>query len=123
MVAQILGRHDDTTSLREALAAAAHRASDAQVVVYAAAGIAIGTCAIIVRPMAWMAFTGIGACIAAFGLWAIADRELGDGRSDGSRASRIAWRVLRTAAAVVGTAGAVLMLFLLLGLGLGTWTS
>jgi hypothetical protein len=88
---------------------------------YAASGIVIVVCAVLFQPTAWVAFTSFGACVGSFGAWAIADRELREPPE--SRSGRLAWRLLRGAASVFGTAGAVMLLFLLLAVGLGTWKS
>lgn len=121
MVADILGHNDEYLSLPATLANAARRTSDGRTVAYAAASVVIVACALVFRPAAWMAFTAFGACVGSFAGWAIADRELRD--TDGRRLRRVFWRALQRSASLLGTAGAVMLLFLLLSVGLGTWKS
>jgi hypothetical protein len=125
MVADIIGHNDDYLSLPAVLSAAATRASDTQVAMYAAAGVVITASAAVFRPVAWFTFASIGACIAAFGLWAIADRELRDRRAaqPQKKAVNFAWIAVRAVMSALGTVGALSVLFQMLAVMLGTWIS
>lgn len=125
MVADILGHNDDYLSLPAVLSAAARRASDAQVAYYSAAGVVIAAGAAAFRPVAWPAFASLGACIAAFGVWAIADRELRDRRArpEQRRVVNAALIAVRAVMSAIGTVGALSLLFQMLAVMLGTWVS
>jgi hypothetical protein len=125
MVADIIGHNDDYLSLPAVLSAAARRASDAQVTYYGAAGVVIAASAVAFRPPAWLAFASVGACIAAFGVWAIADRELRDRRARPQQRSVVnaTLIVIRALMSALGTVGALSLLFQMLAVMLGTWIS
>lgn len=118
-------RAHDSLGLPALLSDTARRATDVQVAIYAGAGLLILLVAFAMRPAGWLAFAAFGACTGSFGAWAMASRELDERRVLGAapKAISVALRTARFAAGVVGTAGAMLLLFLLLAAGLGTWKS
>jgi hypothetical protein len=110
-------------SLAEYLAARARAASDGRLVVDVIAGCCAALGVGLWRPAGWLVLLGASLCLAAFGAWGIADREL---RERSIAASAVGVRVLsviRGAAAVVGAVAAVGAMFAFLGIALGTWIS
>ena len=112
-------------SLVEFLTTRARRASDTRLVLDAAFGLVAVLVAVIWRPAGWHLVASAALCLAAFGGWGIADRELRERGVDASKAGsahRIP-RIVRAVAAGVGTLGAGALLIGLLGAALGTWIS
>ncbi|MBW8769056.1 MAG: hypothetical protein JF589_04845 [Gemmatimonadetes bacterium] len=110
-------------SLPEYLAARARAASDGRLVADAIVGCCAALGVAVWRPAGWLVLLGASVCLAAFGAWGIADRELRE-RGDAPRARVV--RVLsavRFAAAAVGALSAVAAIFAALGIALGTWIS
>jgi hypothetical protein len=68
---------------------------------------------------------GIGVCVAAFGGWGVLDRESREreATSRTGKNSLITIAVGRAVAAVVGVAAALVTIFSVLGILLGTWIS
>src|SRR4051794_39842377 len=98
-------------SLAEFLVARARAASDGRLVVdvvlgaFAALGVAAW------RPTGWLALLGVAVCLAAFGAWGIADRELRE-RVDVPHARVVrVLAMLRVVAAGVGAGAAVTAVF------------
>jgi hypothetical protein len=58
-----------------------------------------------------------------YGAWAIAEQHVAGDAHDGRGATEYAWFLLRTSAAGLGIAAFLALVFLLLGLALGTWIS
>jgi len=110
-------------SLPEFLAARARATSDGRLVVDVIVGCCGALAVAVWQPAGWLVLLGVSACLAAFGVWGIADRELRE-RTDAPNA-RVA-RVLamvRVAAAAVGAIAAAGTMFAALGVALGTWIS
>jgi hypothetical protein len=110
-------------SLSEFLAARARAASDGRLVV----DVIVGCCGALAvsawRPIGWLALLGISLCLAAFGGWGIADRELRE-RGDAPRARVVRMlAILRIALAAVGVLAAIATMVTVLGIMLGTWIS
>jgi hypothetical protein len=125
VVADAVRRNDDRLSLPAVLSGVARRASDTRLAVYAGAGLLILVGAVVFRPAGWIVLSAFGACVGSFGAWAITGRELLELDSQAGR-HRVAGTALRTGrvlAAMLGAAGAAVLLFLLLAAGLGTWRS
>lgn len=111
-------------SLLVLLAAAARRRSDGVLAVWAGAGCVFGVVFGTMLPR-WRVTFLLAVCAAAFGLWGIADRELGDvleRDTGGARRARML-RIVRATIAVLGIAAGVLALFVAFGAALGTWIS
>jgi hypothetical protein len=110
-------------SLTEFLAARARAASDGRLV----ADVIIGCCAALGvatwRPIGWPALLGVSVCLAAFGAWGIADRELRErAKLPHARVVRVLV-IARVAAAGIGALAAATAMFAVLGMMLGTWIS
>lgn len=109
-------------SLPEFLAARARRATDTRLAVDALVGL------LIVAGVAWWNGPGasflisMGACFLAYGVWGIADRELGE-HPDATPSVRGSLRGLRAVAAVLGFAAGAYILVLALAKALGVMIS
>ena len=122
----------DTTArpdptLTESLTAHARAVSGRRVVLDLVGGALAVMAGALWRPRGWPAVVAAGVCFVAFGAWALAERRLA-GPNEGWPASErggrvLAWRAVRTTAAVVGSLAAVLLGFALLFGVLGTWIS
>ena len=110
-------------TLPELLAARARDASDRRLALDAAIG-SLAACALAYwRPAAWLPLLGAALCFAAFGVWGIAMRELGERAARDAEAGTRALRALRVVAAIAGGVGTAMLLFGGLGTLLGTWIS
>lgn len=111
-------------SLFVLLASAARRRSDGVLAVWAGVGSVLAVVLGIALPQ-WRVTFLLTVCAAAFGLWGIADRELGDvlarGLSTGRRVRTL--RLTRAMIAVIGVAAGVLALLAGFAAALGTWIS
>lgn len=68
-------------------------------------------------------FLSGGVCLASYGAWAFAERQLFDSPWQlTGRAERL-WRTLKATAALVGMLAFLSFIFALLGIGLGRWIS
>lgn len=105
-------------SLPEFLAARARHASDGRLVADAIAG-AVGAVAVAYWKPGWYLLLGIAVCFFAFGLWGIADRELGERSGAGSRATLALLLMLRVVAAALGFLAAAFLMMSVLGKSLG----
>ena len=114
-----LPRHEPT--LTEFLSDRARRASDARLALNAGLGLSIAAAAGFWRPAGWMALVSLALTFGAYGIWAIAGRELAEG-------ARAGWRhgvltALRALAAVGGTLAGLAFIATILGIALGTIVS
>jgi hypothetical protein len=110
-------------SLPDALAARARAASDKRLALDVVGGIFVVAALLIWRPALWLLPFAAAVCFAAFGLWGIADREVGKRASTDQDLLSSALRYLRVVAAVVGAVAALTLIFGALSVMLGTWTS
>jgi len=106
-------------SLPEFLAARARRSSDTRLVLDATGGFTVAVSAALWAGPGWHLLLGAGACFFAFGLWGIADRELGERGDAGPRAALLLLQAARVASCVIGAAGLAVLLLSFLGLALG----
>ena len=86
-------------------------------------GTAIAVAALWAKPAGWAALASAASCFAMYGVWAVAERHVEVGAREGSAFTEYAWFVLRTSAAWIGTGAFLALIFVLLGLALGTWIS
>lgn len=77
MVAADTDRNPDV-SLFDFLARRARRSSDARLVVDAVVGFVVAIAALLAQSAAWHLFASAGICFLSFGVWGMADRELGE---------------------------------------------
>jgi hypothetical protein len=110
-------------SLTEFLSARARAASDGRLVADVIAGCCAALGVTAWRPVGWLALLGVSVCLAAFGVWGIADRELRErARAPRGRAVQVLG-IVRVAAASVGALAAIITMVAVLGIMLGTWIS
>ena len=110
----------DQGSLPQLLLQRVRHTSDRRLVIDAALGLTIAALVAILRPPFWMQFAALGACLGAFGLWGILDREASD--ADNTRQAK----VLVFARNAIGISGAAVAVFFGVTLFfrlLGTWIS
>lgn len=117
MIDTIPGRD---AGLPEFLAARARRASDARLAADATGGFIVAMVALMVRFPGWHLVLAAASCFFAFGLWGIADRELGERASSASPAVVTTFRVVLAVASLVGALAAAALLMSLMGIALGT---
>ena len=111
--------HDD---LFHALAARARATSDGRLALAVIGGLATTLCMAVWRPSGWLIVGGISACIAAFGAWGIADRELAE--RGATRSIEVAvLRGVRVLGVALGACGAIAAALNVLTAALGTWIS
>jgi len=115
-------------SLPELLAQRARHASDGRLAFDVGGGILMATIAAILTPPGWLQLLSAGLTFASFGAWGICDRMLSErslpGASEPGRDAHGRWlRAARLAAAALGAGAAVVLLFSVFALMLGTWIS
>ena len=115
---------DDGEHLFTVVAQLARRASDGQLVLAAAAGIASAVIIGLVRPGWWLLALPL-LCIGSFGIWGIAERTSAERRARSGPAfvGRGALTGIRITAAVIGTLAGTLTLLALAARAIGTWKS
>jgi len=111
-------------TLAEFLVARARGASDGRLVADVLLGAATALGFAVWRPTGWLSIGAAALTLAAFGLWGIVDREVGDrAAAAGSRRALRLLRVARAGAVIVGSCSAVVAVFAALAVALGTWIS
>jgi hypothetical protein len=110
-------------SLPDALAARARAASNNRLALDVVGGMVVATAILVWRPALWLLPFAATICFAAFGLWGIADREVGRRASTDQDLLASALRFVRVVAAVVGAVAALTLIFGALSVLLGTWIS
>jgi hypothetical protein len=110
-------------NLTDAVIHRAHKASKVRLSADTIVGVLVAAAALILRPGGWAVIASAGLCFAAFGVWGIADRLLDQPGRFSSRALVAPLLVLRTFAVTIGVGAALVLLFGLAGLAMGTWTS
>ena len=109
-------------NLPELLKSWARGASDDWLLFDVAAAAVVITCVLLWRPWGWRAMFAAAVCVAAFGAWGLADRELFErGASTGVIPKLL--RAGRVGAEVVGWLGLITLVFSVIGLAIGTWIS
>ena len=106
-------------SLAQFLAVRARHAGDGQLTLDALAGLVAALLAAWWRGPGYELLLPFAICVGTFGLWGIADRELGEQPSAPSRMRRLLL-ALRAITATVGFAAGAVFLMVLLGKSLGT---
>jgi hypothetical protein len=114
----------DGDSIFAVVAQLARRASDGQLVLAAAAGIAAAAIVGLVRPDWWFVALPL-LCIGSFGVWGIAERTAAErlARLGPDFGGRRALASVRMTAAVVGTLSGTLTLLVIVARMVGTWKS
>jgi hypothetical protein len=116
--------NDDGDSIFAVVAQFARRASDGQLVLAAAAGIAAAAIVGLVRPDWWFVALPL-LCVGSFGVWGIAERTAAErlARLGPDFGGRRALASVRATAAVVGTLSGTLTLLVIVARMVGTWKS
>ena len=116
--------NDDGDSIFAVVAQLARRASDGQLVLAAAAGIAAAAIVGLVRPDWWFVALPL-LCVGSFGVWGIAERTAAErlARLGPDFGGRRALASVRMTAAVVGTLSGTLTLLVIVARMAGTWKS
>ena len=115
---------DEGENIFSVVAALARRATDGQLVLAAATGIASAALIGLVRPTWWFLALPL-LCVGSFGVWGIAERTTAErvARLGPSFPGQRALAGVRAAAAAVGTLAGLLALLTLVARALGTWIS
>lgn len=114
---------DSSASLSEVLHERALASAPKRLSLDIAIGLIVTVAALWLRPSGWVAVASAGLCLAAYGLWAIAERQLPVDEHDGATRPGRAWQVTHAVTAATGLVALVALLFSVLGLMLGTWIS
>ena len=117
-------RDDDGESIFAVVAHLARRASDGQLVLAAAAGIATAAIVGLARPDWWLLALPL-LSVGSFGVWGIAERTSAErlARLGPDFGGRRALASVRLTAAVVGTLSGTLTLLTVVARMVGTWKS
>ena len=115
---------DDGENLFTLVAQLARRASDGQLVVAAAAGVATAAVVGLVVPTWWFLALPF-LCIGSFGIWGIAERTSAErqARLGPAYVGRRALTGIRVTAAIVGTLAGALAILTIVARTIGTWIS
>jgi len=115
---------DEAENIFSVVAGLARRATDGQLVLAAATGIASAALIGLVRPTWWFLALPL-LCVGSFGVWGIAERTTAErvARLGPSFPGQRALAGVRAAAAAIGTLAGLLALLTLVARALGTWIS
>ena len=115
---------DEGENIFSVAAGLARRATDGQLVLAAATGIAAAALIGLVRPTWWFLALPL-LCVGSFGVWGIAERTTAErvARLGPSFPGQRALAGVRAAAAAIGTLAGLLALLTLVARALGTWIS
>jgi hypothetical protein len=124
MLEQHTRRDVDGENAFALIAKLARRASDGQLVVAAAVGIAAAALIGLLVPDWWFAALPL-LCIGSFGVWGIAERTAAErlAKAGPSFGGRRALATVCVTAAMVGTLAAALTILTLAAVAIGTWKS
>lgn len=106
-------------TLTDVLGARALRTPKDRLVLDIVGGALVGAAAVWARPTGWFPLTAAAVCFASYGSWAIAERHVRSLSVTPFEEAPQAWLFFRQAAATVGVASFVILLFALLGVALG----
>ena len=108
-------RPDET--LADVLGTGSERTPTSRLLLEFIGGLLVGMVAIWARPTGWVGLATLSVCVACYGAWALARR----------RARRLgaatAWAVVERITGPLGVAAFIFLLFVLLGIALGTLIS
>lgn len=110
-------------NLTDAIIHRARTASKRRLSADTVGGVLVAAAALTLRPGGWAVIASAGLCFAAFGAWGIADRLLDQPGRFSSRGVVASLLVLRTVAVTIGVGAALILLFGIAGLAMGTWIS
>ena len=110
-------------TLPEFLAYRARHASDRRLALDAGCGFLGALVATLWHGPGWFFLACAGVIFGAYGMWGIADRELGELHEVGSRALRLTLRGARVAAVILAALSVICLIFGVPAVLLGTWIS
>ncbi len=110
-------------SLPELLSARARRTPRDRLALDIVGGTLIAAAAAWARPAGWLALAAAAACLASYGVWAVAERQLLPRPWPERTPNELLWHTLQSGAAIIGLGAFALFLFVAVGLGLGTFVS
>lgn len=99
--------HVDERSLGAFLVARARRTSDRRLATDAGGGLVVALAGVALRPPFWVPLTAFGVALAAYGAWAILDREIVEDPGLRAPAQRRLLVAARASVAILGVAAAV----------------
>ena len=105
--------------LPEFLAARARHASDTRLAADAIGGMLVAITAAAMQFPLWFLVVGAALCFLTFGVWGIADRELGERGDSAPRSLQLSLRGAQALAVIVGTVAFVSVMLVLMGIALG----
>lgn len=114
---------DPVVTLPEFLRARARASTPRRLAFDLMGGGAIAVTALWAKPPGWAIVVSAATCFFMYGAWAIAERHVEGASRNGRAVTEYAWFLLRTSAAGLGVAAFLALVFLLLGIALGTWIS
>jgi hypothetical protein len=110
--------------LAEILITRARASSNRRLALDLGLGVAIAAAVLVWRTPGWAVFLTAALCVASFGAWGIADRELHDAVVAPGPLRARALRIVRGGSVVVGTGAAAALIIAVAGIALGPrWTS
>lgn len=114
-----IGQHETATdeTLAQVLGARARRTPADRLVIDIAGGVLVAAAAVWGRPLGWFLLLAAAICFSSYGCWAFAERRLS--ATAEPLIHERGWRFARGAAAFIGLAAFVTLLFALLGVALG----
>ena len=110
-------------SITDALIRRARTRSDPRLSADLIGGTFVATAAAVWRPTGWLVIASAGLCFSAFGAWGFADRLLNDGGEHTPTSVFSFLLVFRTIVVTIGVVSALLFLFGVVGISMGTWIS
>lgn len=105
--------------LSEFLVARARHASDARLALDTSIGFTVGAVAAFWQFPSWYLVMSAACCFFAFGVWGIADRELGERAESAPRRVLTFLRAAQAVASVLGALAVATLLLSLMGIALG----
>ena len=117
------GSLETTGNLADLLAERARKTSDGSLLLCVASGTVVVAAALQWKPWGWPAAATAGLCVASFGAWGIADRELEERAASAAAIATILLRALRTIAGVTGWLALVGFAFSAFAVAIGRWQS
>jgi hypothetical protein len=118
-----LATSEANETLASLLTRRARSTSDGGLALAAATGLLAIVAIFLWRPRGWVAFLCLATCIAAFGVFGIADRESVSPLDTESPTAPRTWRVIRSGAMVTGVFAGLGFFLACLTVVLGTWIS
>jgi len=119
----VLSSIGPSESITDALIQRARTRSNPRLSADLIGGTFVATAAAVWRPTGWLVIASAALCFAAFGAWGFADRLLNDAGEHTSGHLFYFLLVFRTIVVTIGVVSALLFLFGVAGIAMGTWIS